>query len=303
MHKLVKLPLAALALALAAPAMAKEEPLPPEIEKALKVADSLHPKQGKIALPTAHATLDLGKSYDFYDAEDARKIIVDIWGNPPEAGDGILGLVMPAGKSPVSDSWGAVLSYEPTGYVEDSDAADADFGAILEELKTNAEAQNEARKSQGYPGMHVAGWAESPRYDAGTHSVVWARDLMIDGNQVHTLNYDLRTLGRSGVLSVNFIAGMPDLPAIKTAAADFARHASFDTGSRYADFDPSLDEKAEYGIGGLVAAGVGVAAAKKLGLLAILLKFLKPIAIAVVAGGAAIARFGRNLFGRGGGEA
>jgi len=291
-------PLAAMGLALATVPGAAEEPLPPEMQKAVAAAKDLKPQQGRIALDQAHASLDLGKTYDFYGPADAKKILVDIWGNPPEAADGVLGVVMPAGKSPLSDSWGAVLTYEATGYVEDDDAKDADFTTILDDLKKATEEANPGRQSQGYPAMHVAGWAEAPKYDAASHSVVWARDLAIEGNTVHTLNYDLRTLGRSGVLSANFIAGMPDLPSIKTAAADFARHAAFDSGARYADFDPSLDEKAEYGIGGLVAAGVGVAAAKKLGLLALFAKFLKPILIAVVAAFAAIARFGKRLIGR-----
>lgn len=293
-------PLAALALVLSPqPSRAADEPLPPGYEQAVKTVKELQPQRGRVALEGAHATLDLGDAYDFYGPADAKKIIEEVWGNPPGSGDAILGLVMPAGKSPLSDSWGAVVSYEPTGYVEDTDAADADFDSILADLKQNAEDSNEQRKSQGYPAMHVAGWAEAPRYDKATHSVVWARDLMIDGDQVHSLNYDLRTLGRGGVLSVNFVSAMPQLGSIKTAAADFARHASFDAGSRYADFDPSLDKKAEYGIGGLVAAGVGVAAAKKLGLLAILLKFLKPILIGIAALGVGIAKFGRRLFGRG----
>lgn len=55
---------------------------------------------------------------------------------------------------------------------------------------------------------------------------------------------------------------------------------------------------ADYGIGGLVAAGVGVAAAKKLGLLAILAKFLKPILFGIaVFFGAIWTRF-KRLIGR-----
>jgi uncharacterized membrane-anchored protein len=101
------------------------------------------------------------------------------------------------------------------------------------------------------------------------------------------------------VLSVNFIAGMPDLSAIRVAAADFADHASFNQGARYADFDASSDKKAEYGIAGLVAAGVGVAAIKKLGLLAIILKFGKVIFLAVAGALVAARKFLARLFGFG----
>jgi uncharacterized membrane-anchored protein len=293
------LPLAALAISLATvPLHAKEPPLTPAQQQMLDVARSLRPQNGKVPLPTARVTLDLGTKYDFYGPEDARSILVDIWKNPPAAADGVIGIVFPKGENALTGSWGAVLTYEETGYVEDGDAADADFDTILADMKQASEERNEERKSQGYPAMHIAGWAEPPKYDASNHSVVWARDLLVDGDQVHSLNYDLRTLGRSGVLSANFVAAMPDLAAIRIAAADFAQHASFDAGARYADYDPTSDRKAEYGIGGLVAAGVGVAAAKKLGLLAIMAKFLKPILIGLAALGASVARYWRRLFNR-----
>jgi len=278
---------------LGAPAAA-EEALPPEAEAFL---DSLHPRSGTVALPEAQATLDLGDDYLFYGPEDARRIIVDAWGNPPEQGEGVLGLVMPAGTTPLSDAWGAVVTYEETGYVADDDAAEADYDAILSDLKAATEASNADRTAAGYPSMNVVGWAQNPNYDKASHSVVWARNLRIDGQAVNSLNYDVRSLGRKGVLSMNLISAMPELASVRLAARDFASHAHFDTGARYEDFDPSTDAKAEYGVAGLVAAGVGVAAAKKLGILAILLKFLKPILIGVVVFFGAFWKKIKRLFG------
>ncbi len=273
-------------MALASPVAAQD---PPPVPKPLiDAAKSLHPQQGKISLPTARVTLDLGKDYDFYGPEDARTILVTIWNNPADSANGVLGLVMPAGKSPLTDAWGGVITYEPTGYVSDSDAAEVDYAALLDQLREGEAGSNAERKAAGYPEIHLMGWAENPHYEKATHSVVWARDLKFSDSAVNTLNYDLRTLGRGGVLSVNFISQMPRLAEVKRAANTFASHASFDPGARYADFDPNLDKKAEYGIAGLVAAGVGVAAAKKLGLLAILLKFLKPALFALAAGLAAL---------------
>lgn len=289
-----------LALLIEAPAVAAGSQTDPREAAAIAALKSLSPQHGTVTLPEAHAGLDLGKNYDFYNAADARKIIVDIWGNPAGAADGVLGVVMPAGKSPGSDSWGAVITYDPSGYVADNDAKSADFNQILTDLKKNTEEANAERTKEGYPAMHIAGWAEQPNYDPATHSVVWARDLAVDGHSAHSLNYDLRTLGRSGVLSVNFVSGMGQLPEIRQAAADFSRHATFTSGWRYADFNPASDKKADYGIAGLVAAGVGVAAAKKLGVLALLAKFIKPIAVAVVAAFAALRKRISALFGRGG---
>lgn len=267
----------------------------PQVVEAVK---SLRPTQGKVPIAAANATFDLGSAYDFYGPEDARTILVQVWGNPPESAANVLGVVMPAGASPLSDSWGAVVTYEDSGYVSDDDAADVDYADLLQQMQDGEAERNEQRKSQGYPAIHLAGWAEEPKYDAATHSVVWAQDLSFDDTPVHTLNYDVRTLGRKGVLSINFIASMEALSSIRNAAKAFTTHASFDPGARYADFDASTDRQAEYGVGGLIAAGVGLGVAKKLGIFAILLKFLKPLLIAAVAGFALLRNRIGGLFGR-----
>jgi uncharacterized membrane-anchored protein len=274
----------ALALMLvAAPATLEAQPSAMTEQQATSLVRAMKPQRGKVVIAEAQATLDLGQSYDFYGPADARTILVNIWGNPPTAANGVLGLVMPAGQSPLSDAWGAVVTFEKSGYVSDSDAAEVDYAELLGQMREGEADNNAERASAGYPSMNLAGWAEQPNYDKASHSVVWAQDLRIGGQTVHSLNYDVRSLGRNGVLSLNLISQMPKLAEVKTAARDFATHASFNPGARYADFNPDTDEKAEYGIGGLVAAGVGVAAAKKLGLFAILLKFLKPLLIGVVA--------------------
>ncbi|GGY97689.1 hypothetical protein GCM10011614_10950 [Novosphingobium colocasiae] len=276
-------------------AAAPQGQLPPQMVAAVK---SLHPQQGRIAIDQASATLDLGTAYDFYGRDDARKILVDIWGNPPEAATNVLGIVMPASASPISDGWGAVVTYEDSGFVSDDDAADVDYNELLGQMREGEADRNAERKRQGYTGIHLAGWAEQPKYDPATHSVIWAQDLTFDDTQAHTLNYDVRTLGRKGVLSINFVSSMAQLPSIRQAAHAFTAHAAFDPGARYADYDASTDKKADYGVAGLIAAGVGVAAAKKLGFLAILLKFLKPILLAVVAGFAFLRKRVMALFGR-----
>lgn len=246
------------------------------------VVKGLKPQHGRVTLADAKATLDLGSAYDFYGPADARTILVDVWGNPPESAEGVLGLVMQTGTSPLSDAWGAVVTFEETGWVSDEDAATTDYSELLSDMRSGEDESNQRRSEAGYPAIHLVGWAEQPVYDKASHSVVWAQELAFSGSQTNTLNYDVRSLGRSGVLSLNLVSSMPHLSEVKTAAHEFAKHASFDSGATYADFNPDIDKQAEYGIAGLVAAGAGVAVAKKLGILAILLKFLKPILIGIV---------------------
>jgi uncharacterized membrane-anchored protein len=283
-------------------ALTAQAPAAPQQVDVGALVKSLKPQHGYIALPAAKASLDLGNDYDFYGPEDARKILVDLWGNPPDGVSNVLGMVMKAGASPAKDNWGAVVTYEASGYVTDDDANTTDFAEVLKQMQEGEAQENDQRKSAGYPTIHVAGWAENPAYDKTSHSMVWARDIKFSDGTVDSLNYDVRSLGRAGVLSLNLVSTMPHLADVKTAAHEFAGHAGFDAGARYADFNPDMDKKAEYGVGGLVAAGAGLVIAKKLGLLAIFgkffISFLKPILVGIAVAFAAFKNRIMGLFGR-----
>jgi uncharacterized membrane-anchored protein len=94
-------------------------------------------------------------------------------------------------------------------------------------------------------------------------------------------------LGRKGVLVVNFIAGMEQLPEIESNLDAVMSIAEFDEGSRYADFDPDIDTVAAYGLGALVTGKV----LAKTGILAALLIGLKKFwIIGLVAIGGVLAR-------------
>lgn len=259
----------------------------------------LHKQTGDVVIAPAKATLHLGDRYYFLPADDAKKVLTQVWGNPADAVSDVLGLVLPKGTTASDNVWGAVVTYDDTGYVSDKDASEQDYDQVLSDMRDAAKERNEERKKQGFSEVQIVGWAQPPSYDAQDHSLVWARQLKFEGSKgPDSLNYDVRLLGRRGVLSLNMVSDMAHLPEVRAAAADFGRAASFDRGETYADYDASTDKTAEYGLAGLVAAGVGVAAAKKLGLLAIILGFGKKFLVLIVAGGMAVMRWGRKLFGR-----
>lgn len=291
-------------LLLATPIVAPAQQSEPTAEQRAFVArmetlrQSLHPVSGDVIIPEARATLSLGGAYYFLPADEAKRVLTEGWNNPAGSVNDVLGLVFPTGKTFLDDSWGAVITYQPTGYVADDDAQSADYDAMLKQGQANEEEINKQRQAAGFPTQHLVGWAQPPSYDKASHALVWARDIRFSGQSVDTLNYDVRMLGRSGVLSLNMIATMPQLPQVRAAAERFARTASFQPGSRYADFDPATDTKAEYGVAGLVAAGVGVAAAKKLGILALLLGFGKKFIVLFAVAGVAIANWFRRVIGR-----
>jgi uncharacterized membrane-anchored protein len=70
-----------------------------------------------------------------------------------------------------------VITYEDTGHVADTDAQSQDYGTVLKGMQEGSESQNAERKQAGFPAMHLVGWAQPPSYDAGNHSLIWAREL------------------------------------------------------------------------------------------------------------------------------
>lgn len=264
---------------------------------------SLKPQTGSVKIPSARVTLTLGDDYYFLGAEDARKVLVDGWANPPGSVEGVLGMIFPKGETFMDGSWGAVITYTGDGYVSDSDAKTIDYAELLKQLQEGEAADNRARQNEGYAAVNLVGWAQQPAYDAAKHNLIWAKELAFSDSPEHTLNYDVRVLGRHGVLSMNIVAGMTDLQAIGADAARLMNTASFDAGARYTDYREGVDKKAAYGIGGLVAGGAVLAVAKKAGLLGILLLVLKKGWIVIAMGAAAAWRwFGSVFKGRKGGE-
>ncbi|WP_343520675.1 DUF2167 domain-containing protein [Sphingomonas sp.] len=281
--------------AAAGPAIAIDEKLPAEAKTFLR---GLHPQSGDVRIAAAKAVLHLGDRYYFLPADEAKRVLTQLWGNPPEVVSDVLGLVMEKGKSPTDDAWGAVITYRDTGYVSDEDATTQDYDAVLASLKEGEAAENEQRKAAGFPTLSLVGWAQPPSYDAGAHSLIWARELASSDSKVNGLNYDVRLLGRTGVLSLNMVATMPMLAQVRQAATEFGRSADFESGARYADYDAATDKAAGYGLAGLVGGGAAVAVAKKVGFLALLAKFWKLILVGILAFGGAIVGAFRKLFGR-----
>lgn len=296
----IRILLAALAAILLSPPIEAQQT--PERQGALeerleRIAAQLHPVTGDVRLPAANAILHLGDDYYFLPAEEARLVLTEAWGNPPEMATGVLGMVFPAGRTFADDTWGAVITYDASGYVSDEDAESTDYAELMGQLQSGEAEVNAERQRQGYPTQHLVGWAQTPAYDRRTHSVVWAQNIQFQGSPENTLNYDIRMLGRHGVLSLNMVTVMSKLAETRQAAQRFAAAAEFTQGARYADFQQG-DRVAEYGVAGLIAASVGAAAAKKAGLIALLLAFAKKGFVLILAGLALIGGFFRRLFGR-----
>ena len=254
------------------------------LARAQGIWESLDRQQGKIVLPNGVATLNVPENFYYLGPEDAEKVLVDVWGNIPGAGADTLGMLFPAEFTPFDDeAWGVTVEYEEDGYVSDADVDEINYDTLLSEMQESTRESSEERVAQGYEPIELLGWASRPYYDKENHKLYWAKELKFGGEPSNTLNYNIRVLGRKGVLVLNFIADMDQKATIDTNLDTVLALAEFNEGSRYADFNPDIDKVAAYGIGALVAGKV----AAKAGLFAALLIFMKKFGI-IIAGGAAM---------------
>lgn len=238
-------------------------------DEGTKALETLDFKQGKITVGSNLATLDLTDEFYFLDAKDANYVLTTLWGNPP--GDSTLGMVFPADKTPLDDTWGIEVSFDDIGYVSDEDAGSYDYDELLKTMQQDMMDENEWRRENNYPSLELLGWAAPPHYDSEGRKLYWAKELRFDGDETTTLNYNIRILGRKGVLIVNFIADMDMLDQVNKAVPTVLEMTNFTDGNKYSDFKPSIDKVAAVGIGGLIAGKV----LAKTGLIAVALIFLK----------------------------
>ena len=274
-------------VASAVPAAAQEESAQAAAEQLVK---SLSFRDGEIAVPQAEAHFRLGPNFRYLEKADTRKVLEQLWGNPPD--DTVLGMIVPTEPTLLEDSsWAVVVTYSDEGYVSDEDAAKIDYDEMLASMKDSTQEENAARKEAGYGAVELVGWAVPPRYDGASKKLYWAKELAFEGSQGHTINYDIRVLGRRGYLSLNAVAGMSELPVVQTGMQQLLTMTEFDAGARYADFDESTDKVAAYGVAALIGGGLAAKAGlfAKIGL--VLAKFWKLLLIGVVAIGALIKRF------------
>ncbi len=267
---MVRLVLIVLGALLTAFSVAAQEPEQITAEEFLA---SLNFQTGTITLPGGVATLAMPEGFHYLSPQDTERVLVTAWGNPP--GNETLGMLV---KSPddilADESWAVVIAFEEDGYVSDEDADNIDYAQMLADMQAGSREANEARVEAGYEEVELVGWAATPHYDKAANKLYWAKELRFGDIPVNTLNYNVRILGRKGVLVLNLVATMPQLQEIETVIPTVLAMTNFNPGHRYSDFDPSIDKVAAYGIGALVAGKLAAKAGlfAKLGVLLLALK-------------------------------
>lgn len=245
----------------------------------LKKVNDLKYQTGSVTIGDKLATIKVPKGFKFLDAKQSQFVLHEVWGNP--LNEGILGMLFKSDQTPISDNFTYALTYSfsEDGYVSDSDANEINYDDLLKSMKEDISEGNEDRKKEGYPTMELVGWANKPYYDSSAKKLHWAKELQFEGDSVNTLNYNIRILGRKGILELNAISDIEKLKLVQSDIPAILASTEFNDGEKYSDYSPGVDKMAAYGIGGLIAGKV----LAKAGFFALLVKFWKIIAIGAVA--------------------
>ncbi|HEY0588213.1 MAG TPA: DUF2167 domain-containing protein [Pseudoduganella sp.] len=185
----------------------------------------------------------------FLDDKNSRRFL-ELTGNLPEDGNYTI-LDMEGG-------WWATFTFDPSGYVKEGDKIDAD--ALLKTLKESDGPANEERKRLGLGALYTEDWYVPPHYDEKTKQLEWGLKLRSDHGI--SLNYTIRLLGRSGVMSATLVSSPETLDADVASFRKVLTGFEYNDGERYSEFKPG-DHVAEFGLAALVTGGAAVIATKK----------------------------------------
>lgn len=240
------------------------------------------------------ATIDLDSDFVFLDAENTKKMSKDNHDNV--TGDEI-GSIFPKSQD---QTWTVILEYKKSGDIKDDEKTKIDAKELLNSYKKGTEAANKQR--QDGEKIYVKGWDIEPFYDEKTHGLTWSL-LAEDDKKVTFLNYNTRILSREGNISVILVSDPTHREADKKVLAEkLLPKLNMKTGEKYEDFNPAKDKMSEYGLSALILGGAGLAVAKKVGILAVIILFLKKFAVLIVLALGAVwtfikKRFQRNING------
>lgn len=223
------------------------------------------------------AEISLPAGYHFVTGDDTRKLM-ELYGNQPT--DREVGYV-----APKTDDWFMVFEFSETGYIKDDEKDSLDADKILQGFKEGDKEANKWRRENNLPELEVIGWHKKPAYDPVTNNLEWATIYQSEGRK--GINYNIRYLGRKGVMEVVIVADEQNLVKTVASAKKILASYAFTSGNKYSEFRDG-DKIAEYGLAALVGGGALAVAAKS----GLLQKFWKFIVIAVVGAGA----FVKKLF-------
>lgn len=221
------------------------------------------------------SSLKLDPSVVYLNDADTQKMQEQIEGSATKKE---IGSVFPADSK---QGWYLLFEYDDSGYIKDDEKKNIDADAILASYTKGTEESNKKRNPEDR--LFVTGWDVKPFYDDKMHNLSWSM-LAKDAQGNALVNYNVRTLTRHGYISAILVSDPAHLQEDKKALTELILpNLSIKDGQRYEDFDSTKDKVSKLGLSALIMGGVGLAVAKKVGLIAVIILFIKKAWIVIAA--------------------
>ena len=161
-------------------------------------------------------------------------------------------------------------SFDNSGYVKLDDWKDINPDKFLKELQKGMKEGNKQRKERGFDTIISIEWFREPTLNKEKNSVSYATNILFSDNS-NSINAALLILGRYGYAEATVVAGIDDFNLSGNQMLDsIILNYDFVEQKKYTNFSTG-DKVAAAGIGGLLAASMGVKAFKAGGIAALLL--------------------------------
>lgn len=210
-------------------------------------------KSGQLLLADGKIKMTVPDDFLFIEGEQARFILENLWGNYTDGE--VCGMLVKKGfkVTRLINDFSFVISYSDFGHIQDKKDIELNHDELLATLRQNMDISNERRIANGFNTMQVEKWALVPYYDAYKKAVYWANSIKVNGTDEEILNYNLRLLGRNGVIKINAVATMDQFPAIKQILPQIISQVRFPEGQQYGDFKEGTDKLSNTTIRELIA--------------------------------------------------
>ena len=194
------------------------------------------------------AHLAIPEGYRWAGPDDARRLGQQ-WQIPDFQPSGVV--------SPAAEDSRYFVSFRfvGDGYVVDDEKDRLDPSRLLKAIREATDRANVESVARGWATIDEVEWLRPPFYDGAGHNLGWAMKFKVGGRPA--ANYDIRLLGRAGLVEVKLAANLDDISALIPARDTLLDGFSFDPYKRYADHKAG-DRTATYGLVALVAGGSGL---------------------------------------------
>ncbi|MCE0742455.1 DUF2167 domain-containing protein [Acetobacter sicerae] len=209
---------------------------------ALKEAEASTQPSSSLVPIAGQGLLEVPEGTRFVPAEQTRAFLESLGSSPVSS---VMGMIVPQNFYTDPD-WMVVINWEEIGFVDENRLKNLSIRHATRSIEEVATVQNKIRQKTGLPAFHLKNLLLSPRYDTVTHSLEYATDWTIEGVDREGVLFSHYFIGRSGVLSFNFVAIARPLDAIYPIINPINQRFSYLTGHSYSDFDPAHDRRASY---------------------------------------------------------